>query len=411
MQPENRASSAVRATVIVPTRNRARLAARAAGSVIDQQLPNVQVLISDNSTSPSEQRELEATIRTWKAPLRYVRPPEPMPMVKHWAWALDQALVQPDVSHVIVLTDRMLFKPGQLGELLQRAQQYPNDVISYNYDTVDDVRQPVLLEQEEWSGQLLEVESARLLWLTSRLIHSNGLPRLLNSITPRQVIQRVARRFGSVFASVSPDVCFAYRCLGVVDHILYYDKAILIQYAMDRSNGASYRRGVHTDDDRDFVAALGGGVRHASAPVPELETLTNAVIHEYCFVRAEAKSDRYPELDTFSYFGANGWDISQMENPQQARRMWAVLRRHGWTRAHQLTWLFGKALVTARRTPKRFAWLVRGRRFVPRRPFPSTDAAIEYAIHAPLPQATDLAHCWQLEARPLDKGVELDAAA
>ena len=47
--------------VVVPTRNRAQIAMNAIRSVVDQPVDNVQILVSDNSTS---ERDREVTTRT-----------------------------------------------------------------------------------------------------------------------------------------------------------------------------------------------------------------------------------------------------------------------------------------------------------------------------------------------------------
>ncbi|HVF50650.1 MAG TPA: glycosyltransferase, partial [Pyrinomonadaceae bacterium] len=95
--------------VVIPTRNRAGLAANAARSVLSRPDAGMRVLVSDNSTSEQEASELARLCgEIGDSRLRLVRPPEPLAMSAHWNWAMRQAL-EYDASHFTFLTDRMLF--------------------------------------------------------------------------------------------------------------------------------------------------------------------------------------------------------------------------------------------------------------------------------------------------------------
>jgi len=47
--------------------------------------------------------------------------------------------------------------------------------------------------------------------------------------------------------------------------------------------------------------------------VPDFHTIRNAIFHEYCFVKAESRSGRFPEVDPRAYMGAILEDFSQLE--------------------------------------------------------------------------------------------------
>src|SRR5438874_8742688 len=88
-------------TIVIPTRNRADLVRRALGSVLSQSDRDVQVLVSDNSLSSSERATLRQHCQGLDDErLRYIVPPEPLPMSQHWDWAMRQALSLYDASHV-----------------------------------------------------------------------------------------------------------------------------------------------------------------------------------------------------------------------------------------------------------------------------------------------------------------------
>jgi Glycosyl transferase family 2 len=410
--------------VVVPSRNRPDTAAAAVRSVLGRAGSGVEVLVSDNSTDPGARARLEAFCAGLaREPVRYVRPPEPLPMPPHWSWALEQALEGSGASHVTYLTDRMVFKPDALAAVLSVVGEHPDRVVSYSHDTVDDRRLPAALHPYPWTGRLFEVDATHLLYLSSRGVIRPPLPRMMNCVVPREVLGQVRERFGGVFESISPDFCFTYRCLDLVDSIVYYDRTALIQHAMQRSQGASYSRGEDTRDRVDFATQLGETAMNNAAPVPDFHTIRNAIFHEYCFVKAESRSGRFPEVDPRAYMGAILEDFSQLENPDLRDEQLAVLRDTGWVGAPRRRYeagvsAFGALLrgwSVARGATDAVLGLVRrllrpGMAGALRRiglpvptsliGFASGEQAIEYAQAHPAPPAPDTGHIEQLFEPP-----------
>lgn len=321
------------ALVVIPTRNRAQLAMNAIRSLLDQAVDDVRILVSDNSTSQLDRDDLEsfcaslADTRLW-----YVRPPQPLAMPLHWEWAIDQALANYEASHFSYLTDRMMFRNGALKEVLGLAALYPDKVITYNHDLIHDDNRPIRVEQYEVTEKLLEVESLRLLRLCSEVILHHGLPRMMNSIVPRRVLELIYRRFGNVFTSIAPDFNFCFRCLDIEDSILFYDKSPLFHYGQDRSNGACAVRGEQSPDTIDFEANLpvDNSIRNYATPIPSLITATNAVLNEYLIYKQETGSSRFPDVDLQKYLKANADEVAGVLNPQLRKEMQALLMNHGF---------------------------------------------------------------------------------
>ena len=382
--------------VVVPTRNRADLASMAVRSVIDQAPDDVTVMVSDNSTSAADADRLARFCAGLDDEVvRCVRPPEPLPMPAHWQWALESALALTDASHVVYLTDRMIFKRGELDPILRLVIEHPDVVLTYNHDTVLDHELPVRLALEPWTGRLFEVSSDHLLYLSSRGVVHASLPRMLNSCVPRNVLDEVERRFGTVFASISPDFCFAYRCLATIESILYYDKAPLLQHALTRSHGSSYMRGIDSQDRSDFTEQLGATAMNFAAPVPEFQTIRNAIFHEYAFVKGESGSEKFPEIDPRGYLAAIVEDLSQVENRDVRGRMLAILADNGWVGAPKRRYDAGMRAIrfmflgwdVARGAFRALSRLAKvGARF------DAISDAIEHAQRHPRPRQTDLAH-------------------
>ena len=318
--------------IVIPTRNRSDLARNAIRSVLDQRATNVSVMVSDNSTSENESKQLYAYCDQLKHDrVRYVKPPQPLPMPEHWEWAMQQALADPSASHVSYLTDRMVFKRGELANVLSLSERFPGQVISYNHDIILDYARPVQLKQASWTGRVFELNTAGMILASAQVstwLFFYCTPRMLNTIVPREVLNRIIDRFGNLFLSLYPDLSFAYKCLETLESILYYDKPVLIGYGHSRSNGASYHRGIITKDYADFLANLNGKTLNYAAPIPELMTATNAAIHEYCFLKAESHSAKFPNIDLENYISSVAAEISSIEDPTFKKEMESLLEKH-----------------------------------------------------------------------------------
>jgi hypothetical protein len=385
-----------RVAIVVPTRNRADLAARAVRSVVAAEASAVSLIVSDNSTEPGEAERLRAVCEEYGVgAVRYLRPPEPLAMPAHWQWAVHQALGDEQVTHVAYLTDRMVFKRGQLDELLAIVAGRPAEVVTYNHDSVLDHSRPIRLRLEPWSGLLVEIPSERLLRLSSSGVIHASLPRMLNTVVPREVLDAVERRFGTVFESIAPDFCFAFRCLATVDGILFWDASPLVQHGLDVSNGSTYARGVASKARRDFDEQLGATPMNHATPVPEFETIRNAILNEYAVVGAEAADPaRFPPIDPRGYLAAVVEDLSLLENRQVRNRMLGVLADTGWVGAPKRRLDAAMLMLRAMflgwdvaRAGSRLAARVR-----PGAHFDSTEAALTHAQTTQRPPEHGLAH-------------------
>jgi len=317
--------------IVIPSRNRAALAKNAIQSVLDQVNSEIQVFVSDNSTDDVERESLRDSCYGNKDPrLGYLKPPQPLPMADHWEWAVKQALAVPDISHILFLTDRMVFKQNGLRELLEAVRRYPGKVISYNHDRIDDLTKPIRLEQFRWSGLIFELNTSDLLAAAAELRWHFwvSLPRMLNCVVPRDVLEAINMRFGNIFSSIAPDFCFAYRCLETLESIFYFDKALLVHYAQDRSNGSSQLRGNVSKDHADFLNNLKGKPVNYLAPIPEFKTVMNAIVHEYCFVQQETRSLKFRPVNRKNYLDYIAFEITGMPESSIKQEMLALAAKH-----------------------------------------------------------------------------------
>lgn len=340
--------------VVVPTRNRSSIAKAAIKSALDQPLTQLHVVVSDNSTCAEQRNDLlQFCNNIPDRRLRYIRPDAPLPMTAHWQWALDQVLAVDRATHFTFLTDRMIYKPGALSRIVSLASDYSESVITFQHDKVIDDQSPVRIRRQPSSRRLYRIASARLLYLVSMAVLHECIPRMLNCLVPRTILGDLKARFGSVFASHSPDFNFCFRILGTQKSILFYDEAILVHYAQAISNGSSLARGdIEEGTYADFMKNAGNPLRNFAAPLPEFRTVYNAIIHEYNIAKAENKAAAFPEVDMNKYLSCLATEVDEIVNPEKRSELKQILAAHGWNEQQVPTSdpLFRKLL-----SPKRVA--------------------------------------------------------
>jgi hypothetical protein len=392
---------------MVPSRNRAEMAQRTIQSLRAQDVPGLTIVVSDNSTDEREREQLAAACAELDD-VHYLSPPGDLAMTDHWIWAFGRLRDDFSAPLVSMVTDRMVMRPGALTGLLELAAAHPGRLVSYNHDAVDDRTTPVQLRLQDRSGRAFELSAEHLLQRCSHVYFHACIPRVMNCLVPQTVLDAVEERFGGLFASISPDHCFGFRCLDVVDAIIYFDACPLIHYALARSNGASYARGVSSPDADDFQRHLGAVKMNASAPVPAFHSITNAVVNEYCFVRAEPPAHKLPALDSTRYLGAMARETARLEDPDLRERMRRLLDEQGWSRIRPRYWLVRvrDVLELLLRRPRPFLRLLRitvadhvpptlaalfgaGER---RRTFATTEQALTHLMATPTPAASTHVH-------------------
>ncbi len=345
--------------IVIPTRNRSDLAYNAIRSLLNQTDCNARFLVSDNSTRAEELDRLAKLCRELSGErLRYIRPPEPLAMSTHWSWALDQALADSRVSHVAFLTDRMLFKKHALRKLEKVISDNPLKIVSYNHDTVVDWEDPVYLKQEPWTGEVLKIETTNLLQLSSRSIFPHCLPRMLNSATPRIVTEKIRATFGGVFSSFAPDFCFLYRSLAVEDSIVYIDEPLIIHYALSRSAGHTFARGILSPDYKNWLNDNAPeGLRYSRLPMPDILTGCNAILNEYLLVKEQTESARFPAIEIQPYLERLASEVELFADPQLRASARSALKVATIEKNHR------EPMVSSpRRVKNKINWELRGPR-------------------------------------------------
>jgi glycosyltransferase involved in cell wall biosynthesis len=306
--------------VVIPTRNRHDLAINAVNSVLNQENCNFEVIVSDNSTEEQEVEKLHAFCeKNTDSRLRYIRPPEPLPMTEHWDWAMGEALTISQASHIIYLTDRCLLKPLALSEIANIVNLYPEKTVSYSYDSINDIDSPVSSFQMMRTEKLFEVSSQDLLDLSAESFLTYSMPKMLNCCCPRETIEAIHKKYGHFFFSNSPDYNFAYTCLETEDSILFYDSPIMIGYGLNRSNGTTFHRGLFnkTKTTVDFIKTTKLNDISDNFIFKLPLSWVQHVAYEYELVKQLSGSSKFKELDETKFLGTMLSLVLQYEDNQE----------------------------------------------------------------------------------------------
>jgi hypothetical protein len=253
-------------------------------------------------------------------------------MTEHWQWAMDAAMREYAFSHFLFLTDRMMFKTGALRDLFLIAQRFPDQIISYSHDRIVDDATPVVVEQNPGTGQVLQVETDRLIHLYSHAVIHLSLPRMLNCVVPRSILRTIQERYGGIFSSLSPDFSFCCRALDAVSSILFYNSSPIFHYALARSNGASASRGDMSPDRADFFANVSVQSIEAAKKrfVTSLATVGSSIFYEYSVFARQTRSSRFEPLDENSCLRYIACEVENIENHEVRRELRSLLAAAGW---------------------------------------------------------------------------------
>lgn len=286
--------------VVVPTRNRSELAVNAINSLLTQEgCAPADIIVSDNSTDEKDLARLSEFCRSLDNPLvQYVRPPEPFSMSDHWNWIMDKALEMSEANYVSYLTDRIVLRPTALRELTDIITLYPEKAVSYSWDMIKDDSRPVVSFQLIRTGKLYEVTSQDLLDLGAESVFNFSLPRMMNMVCPRKIVEAVKAKHGRLFFTDNPDFNFAYTCLDIVDSILFYDYPLMISYGSGVSNGTTFFKGKFgtTDATKHFMQTtkfdqIGEFV--SKLPLSAVKHIA----YEYDLAKQLSESGKFKELD------------------------------------------------------------------------------------------------------------------
>lgn len=339
-------------SIVIPTHNRPALAILALTSAASQEDPDCEIIFSDNSTDAAAVIACrEAADRLKDRRVNYVRPSEPLTMPDHWEFATRHATG----DYLLILTDRFVMRPGTLEilrDLIEMEPAGPPEIVMWRgaagfcadgfffeprYEGIARFRS---------SREVLEEFASSAQW-GSTLVGSNCLPRGLNSVVRRDIIENVRKRYGRAYAPISPDYTSAFLQLVLARGLIELDLPMYIGHG-EVSNGASLMR--------DGVGAYTSPLSvdpFEDCPLA-IDTVMNTTIRDYLWVARTTGAD-LPPIDLVGYLLINYREL-QLKRELGSQLDVAGMRRAVLTAAaalpaaERVEFATGQAIIDARET-------------------------------------------------------------
>jgi len=223
-------------SIVIPTRNRAKLLRDTMISALHQDFDSFEVIVSDNFNTDGTKEVLNEFINHPR--LRYVRTSSLLAMPEHWEFASSHAKGQ----YVLILTDRSVLMRHALKEIHQSitTQPYKVELCSWlrsYYD--DDINCEIGGKPYNKKSQTIRLSSTALLNTFAQGIKDqyDALPCALNSCYHKDLIKRVRDNWNIAFRAISPDFTSAFTFLGVAQEVLFINQPLFILQGRSVSNG------------------------------------------------------------------------------------------------------------------------------------------------------------------------------
>ncbi|HEY1189039.1 MAG TPA: glycosyltransferase family 2 protein [Gemmata sp.] len=274
--------SAVRFSVVIPTRERAGTLRYALRTCLDQQFDDYEVVVSDNFSSPAT----KAVVDEARSPkVRYVRTPEPLALTDSWEFGLSHARGE----YVLLIGDDDGVLPHGLNELdallrETRAKALRWDAVFYTWPTValegqgDYLRVPM--------GQKLVERRARevIPAVVAGTECYTELPMVYNAAVHRDVLDELRARTGRVFPHQYPDVYSGMAVAHVVGSYFSTTVPMTVSGQSGASTGVAtlFNRGGNPIE-REFNALNAKTGFHPEPTVPDLPVFPEVPVAD-CFV-------------------------------------------------------------------------------------------------------------------------------
>lgn len=295
-------------SIVIPTRNRARLLRGALQSLCNQTFRDFEVIISDDH-SEDDTRSVVASFAD--ARFRLVSPPTRFAMADHYEFAASHARGE----YINFMPDRSLFYSKALARIKEIIDQSKHPLIGWNGDRYDDG--DVLncrMYQYRRSGKITQCSSDRLLRAYYRMdLQKLGFPAATpaSSMCHRRLVEKIRKEgTGRLVNPVIPDMTFPVAALANSPSFLRIDESLCVAAGHWASIGAN----MHANRASAVAALVGASSNGFCSRVPCRGLFANAnlVADDLLMLRELMPSLRRYHLDIARYFDTLRGDLSRM---------------------------------------------------------------------------------------------------
>ena len=306
----------VRFSIVIPTRNRAHLLARALESALRQTSGDYEVVVSDNASTD----QTAAVASGAGSPrVRYVRTERPLSMPDSWEFALAHARGE----YITYLCDDDAIAPGTLRTVERVLQGAEAKIVMWGGATYYDESWPEFwrrntAEVPTFTGRVMQLDSA------SKLPEIYGLqsartPMLVNSVCHISIVEEVKRKAGRFFVGYSPDFAAGIAMLAHAPRFIFVDTILSVGGATRMSTGMMVRQS-RGEKFEQTIRDLGDFANLRRVPL-RIQVQTAQLAEHFLLLKETFPEELRPyQIDWVQFFAncsreldiyaRNGWDVS-----------------------------------------------------------------------------------------------------
>ena len=248
-------------SVLMPTRNRASLLRSSLETAAQQRFEDYEIVVSDNNSIDDTKAVTEGFMKS-SDKVKYINPGRDLSMCDSWEYALQHAAG----DYITYLSDDDGLILEALPYIKALLSKFPIEVLVwpcayYHHQDVPEPEKQATLNCDITSGNLFEVPSELIIEGLSSFDRMHVvIPKGLNCIFARSVLDKPLKKTGRFFSPPFPDYSAAYHMLGTLDSYHFIDVPLYISGTSVQSNtGMRYARKEKYEDylslfDRDLLA-------------------------------------------------------------------------------------------------------------------------------------------------------------
>ena len=283
-----------RVSIVIPTRNRPHLLKVALQSALRQTWRDFEILVSDNYCRNEETRKVYDSFQD--ARLRYVRTDRLLAMPDSWEFALAHA----QGEYVSVLSDDSCFFPDALEMALAAMDEFNVDLAAWNTCTYysPDWYEPFLrnhlsFDKPPYRTVLLSSGEVLRELFDLDLNLAGHMPRFLNSLCHRSLVEKVVQVHGRMFIPPCPDFSAAASLLANTGNYVFLGRPLAIDGATPLSIGFTLGYG-YVDAFKEFLAEFQDAAAFQRAIDLPLGTVSVTVAQTLAAVKMSCARERFP---------------------------------------------------------------------------------------------------------------------
>ncbi|GBO51700.1 glycosyltransferase PglI [Pseudanabaena sp. lw0831] len=260
-------------SVLMPTRNRARLLQESLKSAVYQRFQDYEIIVSDNN-SQDNTKEIVMGFANSCDKIKYVNPGMDLSMLDNWEYILNHA----NGDYIIYLCDDDALTEISLEYIHLILTKFSINIMVwqrayYHHPDIPDKNLRGDLSCKFGSGNLYELESRKMseLFCDFDSQSYNLLPKILNCVVSKNLIDKCRQKTGLFFLPPFPDYSAACHLLGISSTYHFIDLPIYICGISYVSNaGAQYNRKQKVESylslfDRDILENIPYAMKYLTA--------------------------------------------------------------------------------------------------------------------------------------------------